>query len=65
VPSLDRPWSLAEKFDEAERMAKAGCSVQQIISVTALTPDTAESIKERHNPDFNSFERLKKNRKDE
>jgi len=63
---MDRPWSTAEKFDEAARMAKAGCSVEQIIFVTRLMPETVKCLKQKHCPDYNSpeaFASLRRNQK--
>lgn len=57
----DRPWTLAERFEEAHRMAKEGSSVREIIDLTGLTVKTAICIFNKHNPDAKAIKTLNRN----
>lgn len=56
----EKPWALAERFDLAVRLARAECSVDQIVKSTGLSEATAKSIRQRECPDFVDFSGLRK-----
>lgn len=56
----NRPWSLGERIDVAERMARAGSTIAAIMAVTQLTEETAHCIKQRVSPDHSDYSRLKR-----
>jgi hypothetical protein len=60
----ERPWTLSERFDEAERMARAGHSIDEIAERCRLVRISAACIVGRVRGD-NDFSALRKGSKDD